>query len=63
MTINKNGSNRQQNRDPDLANAEIALRRSAIKARELAQKTNTSVVISKNGKIMEEQPDHVHTDH
>jgi len=44
-------------RDPDLVNAEIALKRAAQKAREFARKTGTSVVILKDGEITEEQHD------
>ncbi len=43
-------------RDPDLANAEVALRRAADKARDIARKTGTSVVYSINGKIVREKP-------
>ena len=50
--MNKKG----EQRDPDLANAEIALRRAAIKAREIARKAGTSVVYSINGKIVREKP-------
>ncbi len=51
-------------RDPDLVNAEIALRRAARKARENARKSGVPVVIMKNGKIMEEHDNaHAHTDH
>lgn len=45
----------EQKRDPDLANAEIALKRAAQKAREIARKAGTSVVILKDGKIREEK--------
>ena len=43
-------------RDPDLANAEVALRRAAARARDIARKTGTSVVYSINGKIVKESP-------
>ncbi len=46
-------------RTPDLINAEIAMKRAAIKAREIAQKTGTAVVISENEVIREEYPDQV----
>lgn len=51
-------------RDPDLANAEIALKRAARKAREKARSAGVPVVIMKDGKITEE-PDtgHAHPDH
>ncbi len=44
-------------RTPDLINAEIAMKRAAIKAREIAQKTGTAVVISEDEIIREEYPD------
>ncbi len=44
-------------RSPDLINAEIAMKRAAIKAREIAQKTGTAIVISENEVIREEYPD------
>lgn len=43
-------------RNPDLANAEIALRRAAVKAREIAKLNGTSVVYSINGKLVKESP-------
>ena len=43
-------------RGSDLANAELALRRAAGKAREIARKTGTSVVYSINGEIIRESP-------
>ena len=43
-------------RDPDLANAEVALRRAAKRAREIAKETGTSVIYSINGKIVKETP-------
>ena len=41
-------------RDPDLIHAEAAMKRAAIKARELAQKTGTTIVVLKNKVIQEE---------
>ena len=56
--IKKHDQNRsEQKRDPDLVNAEIALKRAARKAREIARKSGTSVVILKDGEIREEQSD------
>ncbi len=53
-----------QERDPGLVNAEIALKRAAHKAREIARKAGTSVVILKDEEIKEEQGDnHAHSDH
>ncbi len=43
-------------RDPDLANAEIALRQAAIKAREIASKNKSYVIYSIDGKIVKEAP-------
>lgn len=58
----QNRSNQQ--RDPDLVNAEIALKRAARKAREIARKAGTSVVILKDGEIREEQGGkRAHSDH
>lgn len=45
---------RKQERDPDLANAEIAMQRAARKAREIARKAGISVVYLKDGEIREE---------
>ena len=47
----------EQKRDPDLVNAEIALKRAAKKAREIAGKAGTSVVFFKDGEIREEKAD------
>ncbi len=49
---------------PNFVDAEIALKRAAHKAREIARKAGTSVVILKDGEIREEQGDnHAHSDH
>jgi len=48
-------------RSPDLINAEIAMKRAAIKAREIAKKTGTAVVTSENEVIREEYPDDAST--
>ena len=45
-------------RDPDLINAEIALKRAALKARQLAQQAGLGVIVLQDGKIVEERPDH-----
>jgi hypothetical protein len=47
----------ERERDTDLVNAEIALKRAAVKAREIAKKAGTSVVVFKDGEIKEEQDD------
>jgi len=58
MTINASRkSKRKQKKDPDLVNAEIALKRAARKAREIARMTGTSVIVIKDGEIREEQYD------
>jgi len=56
MTKKSKSEKQSATRDPDLANAEIALRRAASKAREIARKTGTSVVYSVDGKIVKENP-------
>jgi hypothetical protein len=63
MTVQTSGQTpRKQERDPDLANAEIAMNRAACKAREIARRTGTSVVFLKDGEIREEQGNsHVHS--
>lgn len=43
-------------RDPDLINAEIALRRAALRAREQARRTGTAVVYCEDGMIKVETP-------
>lgn len=43
-----------QKRDPDLANAEIAIKRAAQSARDNARKQGMPVVIYKDGRIQEE---------
>ncbi|NOQ45955.1 MAG: hypothetical protein GQ559_04680 [Desulfobulbaceae bacterium] len=44
-------------RDPDLVNAEIALKRAARRAREQADKAGMGVIVLRNGRIVEELPD------
>ena len=56
MNSDEKETNEKQ-RSPDLINAEIAMKRAAIKAREIAQKTGTAVVTSENKVIREEYPD------
>lgn len=64
MTVKTSGQPpRKQERDPDLANAEIAMNRAACKAREIARKAGISVVFLKDGEIREEQDNsHAHPD-
>ena len=47
----------EQARDPDLVNAEIALKRAANRAREQAKKQGTAIVISDNGIVKEIHPE------
>ena len=42
-------------RDPDLAGAEVAMRRAAKRARRRAAETTGSVVVYKDGKIVQEK--------
>lgn len=42
-------------RDPDMAAAEIAMKRAARKAREKASRVGTGVVVLKDGQIVEER--------
>lgn len=44
----------KKKRDPDLVNAEIAMKRAAQKAREIAKKEGTRIVFIENGRIKEE---------
>jgi len=54
----------ERKRDRDLVNAEIALKRAALKAREIAKRAGTSVVILKDGEIKEELVEpHIHPKH
>ena len=53
--MKKQGAHKQK-KHSDLIYSEAALKRAAIKAREIARKTGTAVVYSKNGKIIKEYP-------
>ena len=44
-------------RDPDFINAEIALKRAARKARQLAQQAGIGVIVLQDGQIIEERPE------
>ena len=50
-----NSGKEQKQRDPDLAAAEIAMKRAAQRARERARQVDSGVVILKDGQIVEEQ--------
>lgn len=49
--------NEKNERDPDFINAEIALKRAALKARQLAAQAGIGVMVIEDGKIIEEMPD------
>lgn len=53
--VNSTESASEQNRprDPDLANAEIAMRRAAQRARERAERVGTKVVVWENGQVVQ----------
>jgi hypothetical protein len=51
----KNSSQKQGGRDPDLAAAEIAMKRAARKARERAEQVGAGIVVWKDGHIVEER--------
>jgi len=53
MTNDPQTPQQTPSRDPDLVNAEIALKRAALRAREQAKKNGTVVVISENGIVKE----------
>ncbi len=44
-------------RDADLRRSEIALKRAALRAREIAKRTGTAIVISRNGVIEHVKPE------
>lgn len=48
---------KQKKRDPDLAAAEIAMKRAARKAREKARQTGVGVVVLRDGQLIEESQD------
>ena len=48
---------KKKERDPDLINAEIALKRAAKRARAQADKAGIGVIVLQNGRIVEELPD------
>ncbi len=50
-----NSGKQQKPRDPDLAAAEIAMKRAAQRARERAMRIGAGVVVLKDGQIVEEQ--------
>jgi hypothetical protein len=48
---------KKEKRDPDFVNAEIALKRAALKARLRAVKAGIGVIVVQDGRIIEERPD------
>ncbi len=52
----KQTDNEPRQRDADLVNAEVAMKRAATKAREIARKTGTAVVTLEDDAIREEYP-------
>lgn len=51
---NINSNKEPKKRDPDLAAAEIAMKRAAAKARKRAKQVGTNVVVWKDGRLVEE---------
>lgn len=51
-----NVPDKPKERDPDLINAEVALKRAAQKARQRAGQAGVVVVVVQDGKIVEERP-------
>ena len=49
--------NKGKKRDPDLAAAEVAMKRAAQKARERARQAGSGVAVLRDGKIVEERQD------
>jgi len=47
---------KKQIQDKDLANAEVALRRAAKRARMIAQQTHTPLVVYEGGQVVEKLP-------
>ena len=47
----------KKQRDPDFVNAEIAMKRAALKARQRAMQAGIGVMVYRDGRIIEEQPD------
>ena len=50
-------SGKQKERDPDMINAEAALKRAAQKARQRARQAGIGVVVMQDGEIVEERSD------
>ncbi|MGE0682877.1 MAG: hypothetical protein AB7P69_18485 [Candidatus Binatia bacterium] len=54
---NSDNDHSRKERDSDIANAEIALRRAALKARERARRAGLKIPVFRNGQIVEEWPE------
>ena len=48
-------------RDPELRKSADALRRAALRAREIARQTGTDIVINQGGKVLHVSPDDLDT--
>jgi hypothetical protein len=51
----ENSNKKQKQRDPDLAAAEIAIKRAAQRARERAKRIGAGVMVLKDDRIVEEK--------
>ena len=56
-TKSLDSNKKAKKRDPDLINAEIAMKRAAQKAREKAKRVGSGVIVIKDGEIVEERQD------
>jgi hypothetical protein len=56
---NPHNEHKSEERDPDIVNAEVALRRAARKARERAKRAGLKIPVYRDGQIVEEWPDEV----
>lgn len=54
-----NGRPISEAKDPDLRNVEAALKRAAIRAREIAKSTGTKLVVNRGGKTILIEPDDI----
>jgi hypothetical protein len=43
-------------RDPDFVNAEVAMKRAALKAREKARQAGINITVFENGRVVEKKP-------
>jgi len=54
-----NGKPISEAKDPDLRNADIAMKRAAVRAREIAKETGTLLVVNTGGKTVLISPDDI----